>query len=126
MRRRRRIDVWGDDGGFAVECFFRDSHLDADGLETVIHEYTVHGAVDAATMRFTACDAEVGALPWMECPAAAASASRLVGTPVGDLRSRVRGTFVGTTTCTHLNDTLRSMADLPALVAAVPRGGNGK
>jgi hypothetical protein len=123
MRRRRRIDVWGDDdGGFAVECFFRDTHLDADGLETVIHEYTVHGVVDAATMCFTACDADVGALPWMECPAAAASATRLVGTPVGDVRSRVRETFVGTTTCTHLNDTLRSLADLPALVAAVQPG----
>jgi hypothetical protein len=125
MRRRRRIDVWQDDGEFAVECFFRDTHLDADGLETVIHEYTVHGAVDAATMRFTACDAEVGALPWMECPGAAASAGRLIGTPTGDLRSRVRETFVGTSTCTHLNDTLRSLADLSALVAAV-RGANQK
>jgi hypothetical protein len=121
MRRRRRIDVWKDDAGFAVECFFRDSHVDADGLETVIHEYTVRGAVDGGTMCFTACDATVGALPWMECPAAAASATRLIGTPVADLRTRVRTTFVGTSTCTHLNDTLRSLADLPALVAAVPK-----
>ncbi len=34
-----------------------------------------------------------------------------------DLRDRVRGEFVGTSTCTHLNDTLRSIADLDALLA---------
>jgi Protein of unknown function (DUF2889) len=31
----------------------------------------------------------------------------------------VRTDFVGTTTCTHLNDTLRSLADLPALTKAL-------
>jgi hypothetical protein len=33
-----------------------------------------------------------------------------------ELRDRVRGEFVGISTCTHLNDTLRAIADLDALL----------
>jgi hypothetical protein len=32
------------------------------------------------------------------------------------LRGRIRGEFVGTSTCTHLNDTLRAIGDLDALL----------
>ena len=56
-------------------------------------------------------------LPWVECPQALGSASRLVGATVDELRAVVRADFVGTSTCTHLNDTLRGLADLPALAA---------
>jgi hypothetical protein len=120
MRRWRRLDVWAEEDEIGFETFFRDTHADASGFETVVHEYTVTGAVDPATLRFTRCHAEVGALPWVECPAAAASAEDLVGTPLGDLRRRVRDTFVGPRTCTHLNDVLRSLQDVPALVDALP------
>jgi hypothetical protein len=115
MRRRRRLDVWSEDGVEQVESWFRDSHMGADGVETVVHEYTVRATVDRETMRFLACEAGVGSLPWPECPQAAASASRLVGAPVEGLRRWVRQTFVGPTTCTHLNDTLRSLEDVGAL-----------
>ena len=67
---------------------------------------------------FLSCDANVGVLPWVECPSAAASATRLAGTPAADLRERIRDTFVGTSTCTHLNDTLRALAALPPTLAA--------
>jgi hypothetical protein len=119
MRRRRLIDVWEEKGVVAVECFFRDSHFAAQGLETVVHEYTVHASIDPQTMRFVSCDASVGALPWVECPAAAASAQRLAGAPAEGLRGWVRDTFVGPSTCTHLNDTLRSLEDVPALILAL-------
>ena len=36
--------------------------------------------------------------------------------PVAGLRQHVRDTFLGTSTCTHLNDTLRSLEDIPALL----------
>ena len=55
-------------------------------------------------------------LPWMECPGAVASAERLSGMPIAELRTRVRREFTGTSTCTHLNDTLRSLGDLEVLV----------
>jgi hypothetical protein len=144
MRRRRRVDAWRDDTSrddtsrdgtwhddddgpqrerIVVEAFFRDSHVDGGGLETVLHEYSVSAAIDATTMRFTDCEATVGALPWQECPQALGSARRLVGAPVTGLRAWVRDTFVGTTTCTHLNDTLRALEDVGDLVRELPRPG---
>ena len=55
-------------------------------------------------------------LPWQECPGAIGSAARIEGMTLSELRDRVRGEFVGTSTCTHLNDTLRAIADLDALL----------
>jgi len=93
--------------------------MDANGCETVVHEYGISASIDLETMQFNACDASVGALPWVECPVAAASAGRLVGAPADGLRTWVRNTFLGPTTCTHLNDTLRSLEDVPALLASL-------
>ncbi|MCU4184324.1 DUF2889 domain-containing protein [Acidiferrimicrobium sp. IK] len=120
MRRRRRLDLWRDGERIVLECFLRDSHFGTDGHETVVHEYTVRGALDPATMRFTEAAAEVGALPWVECPEAVASAGRLVGAPAAGLRAWVRNTFVGPTTCTHLNDTLRSLEAVDGLASHLP------
>jgi hypothetical protein len=118
MRRRRRIDVWSNDGIVAVDAFFRDSHVEGDGVETVVHEYTIHAAIDPAEMRFLSCRAQYGVLPWLECPSAAASSERLAGAPVEGLRSWVRQNLTGPTTCTHLNDTLRALEDVGALLRA--------
>ena len=59
-------------------------------------------------------------LPWQACPAAVASASRLVGVAAADLPGRVRTDLAGTSTCTHLNSTLRTLADVGALAPTVP------
>jgi hypothetical protein len=115
-RRHRRLDVWANRRVVQVECFFRDSFADVDGVETVVHEYTVHGTVDPVTSRFLSCDADAGPLPYPECPSAVNSAHRLEGLTVRELRRTVRSDFVGPSTCTHLNDTLRSMADIPGLI----------
>ena len=130
-RRRRRLDLWEDpegEGTHGFEAHFRDSHVDGDQLERVVHEYLVTGRADASTRTFTAVEATARVLPWVECPNALASAGRLIGSPIGDLRARVRADFVGTTTCTHLNDTLRSLADidpwLDLLTAAAPENGH--
>ncbi len=103
------------EGAWALDVVFRDTHVDGDGAETVVHEYGVTGSVDRAG-RLVDVAAEAHVLPWMECPAAVASAQRLVGAPVSDLRRVVRRDFVGVTTCTHLNDTLRGLADLAVLL----------
>ena len=118
-RRHRRIDVWRDGDTAEVDCFFRDSFTPADGVETVVHEYRVHGTVDPQTSRFITCDAEAGRLPYPECPNALDSAKRLAGAEVAGLRREVRRTFVGPSTCTHLNDTLRSLEDVAALIRAL-------
>lgn len=120
MRRHRRLDLGYADGALVADVLFRDSHADADGRETIVHEYTVRTAIDPATLRIEHIDAAARVLPWLECESAPASAARLVGRPVADLRPHVRTEFTGPPTCTHLNDTLRSLEDVVALAAALP------
>lgn len=118
MRRRRLVDVTDGDP-LDVLAMFRDTHVEPGGVETVLHEYEVTGAVERNTGTVLRNDARPRVLPWPECPAAAASAGRLVGHPVTDIRTVVRQDLRGITTCTHLNDLLRSMGDLGALAAAL-------
>lgn len=117
MRRLRRLDLLPVDAGSAgFDAHFRDSHVDGDGVETIVHEYTVAGSLDMSTRTITSVTADVRVLPWQECPGAIGSAARVEGMTLSELRGRIRGEFVGTSTCTHLNDTLRAIADLDALL----------
>jgi hypothetical protein len=122
MRRRRRLDLVRDPdgaGALLLDAMFRDTYVSGAGGENIVHEYQLRARLDADLV-VTAVSAEPRVLPWTECPMAAASAGRLVGTSVRDLRDRVRQDFKGISTCTHLNDLLRSLATLPALVAELP------
>ena len=125
MRRRRRIDVWRDDDLAHVEGFFRDSHVASDRTERVVHEYTLRATVDIPTRSFRSCTADFGSLPWPECPGALASAGRLAGVSVDGLRRRVRDEFTGVGTCTHLNDTLRALEDVSALIDVLDESQRG-
>ncbi len=115
MRRRRRIDVLPGET-IEIDAMFRDSHVDADGQETVVHEYALTATADPKRLEILSCVATPRVLPWPECPRATASAGRLVGHPLDDLRRFVRADLVGTSTCTHLNDLLRSLADVEPLI----------
>lgn len=118
MRRLRRIDVTRPEAGQAsvVDVFFRDSHVDSDGRETIVHEYSVDATVDPVARTVLSIDARADVLPWHECPGALGSASRLVGMPLAGLRPWIRQTFTGTSTCTHLNDVLRGLTDVSGLL----------
>ncbi len=98
-----------------VDVHFRDSHLAADAAEDILHEYTLQATVDPTTLVVLGCEAQARTLPWPECPNALASATRIAGEPVAGLRAKVHADFRGTTTCTHLNDVLRSLAGVSAL-----------
>ena len=119
-RRRRRVDLWRDGDRCRFEEHFRDSYVEGYDAESVLHEYLVHGTVDPDGLTVTSIEAEALVLPWQECPRALASAQRIVGWPVAELRARVRAELVGTSTCTHLNDTLRALADLSVLADLLP------
>jgi len=119
MRRHRRLDLVHADGRLVADVLFRDSHADADGFERIVHEYTVRTEVDPATLRVAEVDAAARVLPWIECNAAAASAGRVVGRALAELRPHVRDALKGPSTCTHLNDTLRSLEDVAALAGAL-------
>ena len=125
MRRHRRLDLKLGEK-LSVDVLFRDSHVAPDGRETIVHEYTVTASVDPEKLSFDHIEATARALPWIECNPAAASASRLVGRPVRGLRPQVRADFTGTSTCTHLNDTLRSLEDVEALAVVLARLGGSR
>ncbi len=120
VRRRRRLDLIAGEP-YELDVQFRDSHLGADGLEDVLHEYTLAATVDPDTLTVLTSTATVRVLPWPECPGAVGSATRIVGRPVAALRQLVAAEFTGTTTCTHLNDLLRSLAGATALAEALGR-----
>jgi hypothetical protein len=117
MRRRRLMDVVHGDP-LAVHSWFRDTYHVGDGEERIIHEYALDAQVEPGTSRLLQVSADPRVLPWLECPTAAASAARLTGTSVQGLRNRVRADFTGTSTCTHLNDALRMLADVVLLAGA--------
>jgi hypothetical protein len=123
-RRARRLDVIAPAVAgkpYRIDVHFRDSHTDGDGEETVIHEYGVAASLDAATGTLLTIAATAHVLPWQECPAAVASATRLTGVPITELRRLVRREFKGISTCTHLNDVLRLLADVEVLVGELAR-----
>ena len=116
VRRRRRIDVLPSPSPGCqtrVQQHFRDSHAGADG-ETVMHEYLIDAAFGDGG-RLVAIEVDARVLPWGACPGAVAGAQRLVGVAIADIPSRIRSDFASTTACTHLNSTLRALADAPSL-----------
>lgn len=118
MRRMRRLDVLPNGATATFDAHFRDSHVDAEGIETIVHEYTIVGEIDMASQSISQLTPQARVLPWQECPGALASAQRVVGMAVSELRDHIRTEFTGISTCTHLNDTLRALSDAHALLAA--------
>ena len=122
MRRARRVDVWRDGDELRMDAMFRDSCWEPDGTEIAVHEYHLDATADATTGRLTWVEAQPRVLPYDECPAAAGNVGRLAGVALADLRREVLARLQATDCCTHLNDALRSLAEVPALAGALPAG----
>lgn len=125
VRRVRRLDTWRSTSEIVVEAYFRDSHLGAAGPEDVLHEYSVTlalhpGNSPGESLRVHSIAAVPHTLPWPECPGAVASVQRVVGSSIADLAQVVSATFTGTSTCSHLNDLLRSVSGVADLAAQLP------
>jgi hypothetical protein len=60
-------------------------------------------------------------LTFTDCSLAAATPGRLVGQRIEDVAAEVKAT-ADTTTCTHLDDLLRSLDVVPALLRAATAG----
>lgn len=117
MRRRRRIDVRSGPGGWVVDAMFRDTYGETAGFESVLHEYSLTAMVSGDDLRVTDVEVVPRVLPFAECPWAAQNVRRLVGHPVASLRREVPVLLASVDGCTHLNDLLRALADVPALIA---------
>lgn len=117
FRRARRIDLTRDEaaGLIRIEAAFQDSAKRRTEGRVAIHEYTISATADLATGTLLSLTPKPHILPFGECPGAVANAQRLVGLPLSDLRDAVIAHLKGTAGCTHLNDALRSMAEVPKL-----------
>lgn len=119
MQRARRIDVWLEDGVIQIDSSFRDSASDPHDHRVAIHEYALRATADPATMTVTSAWADPRILPFMECPAAARTVEAIVGAPLAQLRTAVLERLARQKGCTHLNDAMRALAEVPVLVSAL-------
>lgn len=115
MRRARRIDVWLDDV-IVIDAAFQDSATTPAGGRAAIHEYRLSVTADPKSLRILSINAEPRILPFAECPSALSNLSRMVGTTLPELREKVLTELRGTAGCTHLNDAVRALADVPMLM----------
>ncbi len=119
MRRARRMDVWPEGATYRIDAHFRDCCADERLGLIGVHEYTIEATIDADQLVVTTLVAIPRVLPFAECPAAAANMDRLLGQPLPGLRGRVVEILNGIDCCTHLNDALRALADVSALLPAL-------
>lgn len=120
FRRARRLDLYRDGDLLHADLGFQDSGSNPRGTRSALHEYRVHAEIDPATMTLVSLQALPLILPFRECPGAAVKIGRLVGQPVAGLRDAVPVVLRSTLGCTHLNDVLRSLADVPDLARMLP------
>lgn len=121
FRRARRIDVLRDDslGKLRIDSAFQDSARARDGGRIAVHEYLLRATCDLDTLEILELEAEPRILPFAECPGVVGNAVRLMGKRLDAIRDEVLALLRGPEGCTHLNDALRALADVPRLVATL-------
>ncbi|MDG2004457.1 MAG: DUF2889 domain-containing protein, partial [Novosphingobium sp.] len=117
FRRARLIEVTRDDasGLLTVNSSFQDSAKRKEGGRVAIHEYNLSVTADPDTLEILTLVPEPHVLPFSECPGAVHNAQRLVGTRIDALRDEVLAQLRGPKGCTHLNDAMRALAEVPIL-----------
>ncbi len=116
FRRARRIDVTRDGSLIRIASAFQDSAKLREGGRVAIHEYDLGATVDVETLEVLSLDPEARILPFRECSGAVHNVARLVGRNLRGVREDVLEMLRGPEGCTHLNDALRALADVPRLV----------
>ena len=117
FRRARRIEVQRDDaaGLIRIEAAFQDSVNRKSGGRGAIHEYNISATADLASGKLLTLEPEARVLPFGECPGAVHNTQRLIGRSLGEIREAVLEQLRGPQGCTHLNDALRALAEVPKL-----------
>ena len=109
----------GSRGTILVDAHFRDSMWSRDHVELALHEYTLAATISAETHVLGSIDVVARVLPFPECPWAAPHTSELAGMKVDSFRTSVQDALTELHCCTHLNDMLRGLAEVPALAVAL-------
>lgn len=117
FRRARRIDVTRDDdaGLIRISAGFQDSAKRRTQGRVAIHEYDLEATADLASGKLLTLVPHARILPFSECPGAVHNTHRLIGRTLHEVREAVLENLRGTQGCTHLNDALRALADVPKL-----------
>jgi hypothetical protein len=117
FRRARRIDVTLDEaaGVIRIDSAFQDSAKRRGKGRVAIHEYNLRAVADATTLELLEIAPEARILPFWECPGAVHNTQRLVGSRLPAIRDTVLEQLRGPAGCTHLNDALRALAEVPKL-----------
>lgn len=120
FRRARRIDVTRDPSGvLRIDAAFQDSAKRKNGGRVAIHEYNLAVTADPETLEILSLVPEARILPFSECPGAVHNAQRLIGSRLPDIRDNVLTQLRGPEGCTHLNDALRALAEVPKLAGCL-------
>ena len=119
--RLRALDVWYEDNMICATTQFQDSASlpNSASCRRVMHEYRVTAIIDPCDFVLRAVEVTTGVLPFPTCFAAPASAGRLVGRPVSTFGKLVSMDLAGTAGCTHLNEALKALQDVPAIARAL-------
>jgi hypothetical protein len=123
MRRARRIDLWIDGDDLRVDSSFQDSSGDPEYGRVAVHEYGLAATADLATATLRSVTADPRVLPFVECPHAVDNLRLVLGLPLPELRTRVPDLLGKTMGCTHLNDALRALSEVPVLARALTTRG---
>jgi hypothetical protein len=117
FRRARRIEVQRDDnaGLIRISAAFQDSVNRRTGGRGAIHEYDIYATADLETGKLLTLEPVPRVLPFGECPGAVHNSQRLIGRTLGEIREAVLEQLRGPQGCTHLNDALRALAEVPKL-----------
>ncbi|WP_232839915.1 MULTISPECIES: DUF2889 domain-containing protein [Nocardia] len=118
MRRARRIDVHVGEV-ICIDSMFQDSSTMPAGGRVAVHEYRLTATAHPDTGELLTIDADPRVLPYDECPLASRNVEKILGTTLSELRAVVLAEFSGIEGCTHLNDAMRALAEVPSLVRAL-------
>lgn len=119
MRRARWCDIRLEGDGVAVEAGFQDSGLSREAGRMAVHEYAVSAVATGDDLRLVRISAQPSVLPYQACWAAPGGIGALCGRALGGFRQEVPERLGAEAGCTHLNDILRSLSDVPCLAASL-------
>ena len=122
LRRARCIDVWRSGERLQIEAYFQDSGTAPDGRRIAVNEYTIHAHSDWLAGTLLDVHATPHVLPFPECRGAVDRMHALLGLQIESLRTAVPDLLGRTRGCTHLNDALRALADVPRLARQLMLG----
>ena len=120
MRRLRRIDLIPDRDGLRIDAHHRDSCVRSDGMEVIIHEFTLTGRLHPDTLVLEELETIGRVLPFPDCTLATAEATRMIGVPVKNAVPAIGEHVPGILGCTHLSDLLSNLVGISNMVRYLP------